>query len=352
MDVLYRVFGLIAGLSERGSRNRVNGVGMNWWLLVAIGVFAGFAIAEVVEAISNRGEASPLALSTVLADDGMANRYVAVKGQFDPDATLTRKDEGGEEKTPGEIWIPLVDEAAGRALYVKINLKQLEEKQEKSDGYVRGMLRGMDKDLKSHVSRSAPESAGIRIDNRFVLVAGQKPAGLWIWLVVAIVMTIVTSMMIAVIVKRYVVFRASAAPAPSRYPTPASIEATAPAASMRASGVFVFNQTDRRRFLDIEVALAEMESNDPALVTNINASENFMGTVTRNLAGLWAMVMKSGTIERPQFGRLYAGWKPRPALRVRYTDAINGNPSQVVLSFDNDSDRARGFEAISKLARP
>jgi hypothetical protein len=339
MEPFYFLAGMIARACERGSRNRVNGIGLNWWILVGVIVLGCAAVAQIVEALNNRAPATPMPLAQVLAGESMVDRQVAVKGAFDPSAALSRKKKGGGDADPDEFWVPIVDEEAGKAIFVKINVKQVEGDNGAGDGHVRGMLRKMDSDLRSHVAKTAPQSAGIRIDDRYVIVASEKPATLWIWMAVATVAWLVALMMLLAVAFRYVVFRRTAAPPPQTPIAPGP-------GKMRASGVFCFNEKERKRFFDVPVMPAEMASSDPALISYVDASESFMGAKTRDLAGLWAIIMKRGTLSEAQYGRLYAGMRIRPALRVSFVDAITGRSARVIVSFDSEAEREGGRDLI------
>ena len=56
MNPFYRLLGLTAGLTERASRTRGNGIPMNWMVLVLLGVFLALPIHEAIEVKTNEGD--------------------------------------------------------------------------------------------------------------------------------------------------------------------------------------------------------------------------------------------------------------------------------------------------------
>ena len=76
-----------------------------------------------------------------------------------------------------------------------------------------------------------------------------------------------------------------------------------------------------------------------------------MGSVTREREGLWAMVIKPGTLSMPEFGQLYCGLKSYPSFRVRYVDGTSNKPAVVILSFSDLPSLARGLEMLEKPAQ-
>jgi hypothetical protein len=336
MELFYRLMGLTARASEGGSRYRVNAVGANWWFIVFFLVMACLGISQVVEALNNRGAPKPVSLGSVLTG-ALGDRYVAVKGLLDLDGSLSRQD----EKEAEEVWVPLVDAAAKKAMYVKFG-KGMDDAAMYRDGRFQGMVRPMPSELKSHVAQNAPRSNEIRLDDRYVIVAGERPARLWLWVALSALACVIALMIGMTIALRYVIFRRME---PDADAAAAAMDSGAGEAEKNvpiyASGVFRFNEKDRRRFLQLGAAVAEMASGDLALVTNVDASEKLFGQVTKDLTGTWALIMKAGSLGRCDFGRQYFGLGSRSAMRFDCIDAINGKSQRVVLSFDSDEDRAR-----------
>jgi hypothetical protein len=136
--------------------------------------------------------------------------------------------------------------------------------------------------------------------------------------------------MLAVILKRYVIFRRGTQPMEFAGSDPT---AAADGVDMRVSGVFRLNEKLRQRFLSVPAVFAEMESGDKGLLANIDASVKLYEAATENRAGVWGIIIKSGTPEPPVYGTHYVGWTARPAMRIRFTDAATGKRAVAVLNF-------------------
>ena len=238
------------------------------------------------------------------------------------------------------MYVPLVD--GDRAIYVRLENTPRDQALVAGD-QVTGMVRTVDKDLKDDLDSSRPMVGTARVDERYYLHANETPASLLLWAPLTTLGALLSLLMLLTIVLRYVVFR----PAPMDSPaTLISQKSTQPPGgatmqSPRAGGVFVFNErpAERKRFLGVSATLAEMASGDKGLVTIVDASARFMGRVTKNLAGLWSIVIKKGTVSDVRDGWQYVGFKPLPAIRFRHVDATSGKTNQTVISFATETDR-------------
>lgn len=329
MGFLYRILGFVAKSSEGMSRQRVNGVGLNWWIMLGIGMFTAFASYAVYESVRNRAGARDVTVAQAVTDKDLLDTYVRVTGgHFDDEGALSQGGDDDDAKPKGgTVWIPLVDAGGKHAMFVQLNEKL--PPGEMSREAIRGMLRTLDRALKDHVAAQGLKTEGIDIDRGVMLVAGERPARLWLWLTLASSGALAILMMLWAALTRYVVFRAG--------PTtglPAEVPAVdAAAIDLRASGKFRLNDRVQQRFLDMPVLVAEMESGDRGLLAHVNASVSMYGHVAENREGMWGLLIKSGTLEAPRYGQLYAGSTPRPAMRLRFVDAATGKHSSAVLSF-------------------
>ena len=351
MGFLYRILGFVAQSSEGMSRSRVNGLGLNWWIMLGVGLFASFAWYEVYESIHNRSGARDVTIAQAVSDHDLQDTLVRVSGgHFEVEGALSQGKEGDDKKAE-RIWVPLVDTEAKHAIYVQLDAGAARDKDDGA-GVVRGMLRTLDRELKDHVAAQGLKAEGVRIDTAVMLVAGERPARLWLWLTLATLSAAVILLMLWAVFTRYVVFRPGPTPA-----LPADVPPVDPAAiGMRVSGKFRLNEKVRQRFLDTPATLAEMESGDRGLLGQVNASVSFYGHVTENRSGVWGVLIKSGTLEPPRYGDMYAGSKPRPAMRLRFIDAATGKQSSAVLSFAStdarDAVRAALYASPSSVATP
>ena len=53
---------------------------------------------------------------------------------------------------------------------------------------------------------------------------------------------------------------------------------------------------------------------DRAILANVDASSHFMGSVTKNRAGIWAAVIRHDSLSAPEYGTLYFGLAPSRTL--------------------------------------
>jgi hypothetical protein len=325
MDFIYRILGWVARASEGMARSRVNGLGLNWWIMFAVGLFTFFAGYEMYESLHNRGAARDVTVAQAVADQALRDTFVRVAGgHFDVEGALSQ---GEKPDDDGPIWVPMVDADQKHAMYVKLE-KGIDRSDMSRDG-IRGMLRSLPIELKDHVAAKGLKAEGVRMDTGVMLVAGERPARLWLWLTLTSIGALIVLSMLLVIVKRYVVFRRG-----TTTDLPSDIPAVDPAnICLRVSGKFRLDERVRQRFLDTPAIVAEMESGDRGLLAHVNASVSMYGHVTENRQGVWGILIKSGTLEPPQYGTMYAGSTPRPAMRLCFTDAATGKRSSAVLSF-------------------
>jgi hypothetical protein len=333
MDLPYRILGSFAWASEGISRSRVNGLGLNWWIMLAVGLFTGFAGYESYESIHNRAGARDVTVAQAVADKELLDTFVRLTGgNLVVDGALSQQKDG--DKSDGPIWVPIVDDGKKYAMYVQLD-KGVEPGDVSKDA-IRGMLRPLTNDLKDHVAAAGLRADGVRLDTGVMLVAGERPARLWLWGTLTLLSGLVILLMLLPIVLRYVVFRRHGA-------TPALAAEVPPvdptAIGLRVSGKFRLNDKVRERFLDTPAVVAEMESGDRGLLANINASRTMYGHVTENRAGMWAILIRSGTLDPPEYGSMYCGSKPRSAMRLRFTDAATNKRASAVLSFATDAGR-------------
>jgi len=341
MSLLYRFLGVAAYVTERASRTRGNGVPMNWLILVLLGFFLAWPIHEAIEVKNNEGDPIHASITDATNSDKLLDRYIIVTGQLHPEESVTET-ENGKVKDEDISWVPLIDPEGRKAIYIKTNINEPNrgvisrvEGSQSSFGApprvsVSGMLRKIPTDLQSAVHASSTPIGGISMNSQYMIVAGSKPSGLYLWLAVAIAIAIPILLMLLVIFKRYIVFR----PVPSigrgidRFPPPPTQEPL----DLRTTARFVLQENIRKLFHRVPSVLAQLESGDMAILANVDASSSFMGRVTKNRAGIWAAVIRNQTLSSPEYGTLYFGLTAYPAFRIRYTDGVNSKPATAILA--------------------
>jgi hypothetical protein len=344
VELVYRALGLVALWSERMSRTRGNGIPMNWWVML-IFVMCLFGVGtQVREAMLNDSDTPHLTLAEAANRDDLLDRRVAVKGKLALEHALTFHKTGDDAKEPDRTWVPLIDPGKKRAMYVQIDLKDVPADDLREE-WATGMLRTLDRDLKSDLMTNGREIDGIIPDGQHMIVAGERPARLWIWLPIGAVPLLALLAMLVVVPLRYTIFRPTRETWTGVDLAAAANPAEQQPSEMRVSGRFALTPTDTQRFLNTPSAIAELETGETALVSNIDASVNQMGTVERR-AGLWVIVLAGGTLAPPEYGWLYLGLKRHPAMRLRFTDGTTHKPSRVLLSFPTTVVRDRVREVL------
>ena len=112
---------------------------------------------------------------------------------------------------PERLFFPLVDKKAGRGIYIEAPPGGPAKGSLGIDGTV-GMLRAINPDLRKELMRTGRAVDGVPMDVDLMMVAGEKPSRLWIWIPLTAVAAAVLLMMLATVCMRYVVFRRTRGP--------------------------------------------------------------------------------------------------------------------------------------------
>src|SRR5213075_2052441 len=218
MNPIYRLLGLFASLTERASRTRGNGIPMNWLVLVLLGFFMVWPIHEAIEVKTNEGDPIKTTIAQALASDKLLDRYITVVGQLHPDQAVTET-ENDKVKDKNISWLPLIDVPNKAGIYVKTDITEpnrgviarVEGSQRNFAGppkvSVSGMLRKIEKDLQAAVRNTSEPIDGVNLNYEYILVAGSKPSGFYLWLTFAAALAVPILLMLLVIFKRYIIFR-------------------------------------------------------------------------------------------------------------------------------------------------
>ncbi|MCY2950657.1 MAG: hypothetical protein NTU53_01610 [Planctomycetota bacterium] len=340
MDIVYRVLGFVAMITEKLSRTRVNFIPINWLLIVLVTIFLGLSIREVHEGLANADSASLVSLADALTNPDLLDKYVTIDAALVLQDTLLYAKKNSDKVEDAEsLWTPLLDPAAKHAMYAKLPPTQAPAGSFSRNG-VTGMLRSIDSNLKTEVQRTGRQTAGVLINTDRMLVIGQKPSRLGITIPIAIALALALTLMLLSVFIRYTVFRSMPQPravisraATDQPPQPDQLD------GLRLTGFLSLTETDRQRFFNVPATLANLDSGERALLSNINASITYMGAVTKNRAGLWASIIKPASLAAPEYGQLYFGLRAYPALRIRYTDPIANRPLCTILALPTESAR-------------
>jgi hypothetical protein len=357
MDPIYRLLGITAYSTEAASRTSGNGIPVNWLFMILLGFFCAITIKEAVDVKRNEGEPIKTNIRQISADH--EGRYITITGEFFEEGSLVKADKNGKPKDESEAFIPLVDPEKKNSIYVKVDsdedLKGVLVIQDPNEIVppdskltktlsISGMLRRMDSDLKKKASFSSPLGTAL-LNDQHMLVAQQKPNGFAMYVAIASALAAIILIMLFVVLKRYVIFRPEPRPRHG-----VDLPAIAPGSDekfdLRVTAQFQLDDRVRQRFHRVPAVVAELESGDMALLANVDASVDFMGTKTEDRSGIWAAVIAKGSLSQPEFGTLYFGLTAYPAFRIRYTDGLKKSPASAILASTSVAGRERVREAL------
>jgi hypothetical protein len=329
MRILFSILGLVARLNERLSHYRINFIPLNWIVMVALFVTCSGAFVSLLNALEPNVPPSAVTIADVVQSRLTGHNYVTLRGVMHPEMAIEKK----EDHQVVSRWEPLVDPNTKQALMVEVDTDgQL--------GYlplpttVTGRVWPLENELRDKLQDSGLSR---NIDLEHMVIQGlrdpgDKSGGLELLLGWGSVL----ALFVATYLMRYVVFqrtgrRVARTGDSSGYPA-AGID-------LRLTGSMTLDGGACKRFLNVPAALATLEHGELALVSHIDASSYFMGIRMMKRAGIWASIIRPGTLEDSELGLLYIGLATRPAVRVRYMDAATGKRAVSILSFNTERER-------------
>ena len=326
LDPLYRLLGVIAAVNGRMFLIRVNFIPVNvaLFILLAFGAITGFEQFE--DARHNSATPKTQSLGTLLTTNAAPEQdYVSVRGLLFTGARLEygTKGSNGELRSVDNAWAPLLDSQSKRALMVELSPTHRRVDDTEAIA-VTGMLRPMNTVLRAELSKEGFSYGGVPIDQRYVLMEGEKPASFAPALLLGIGCAMVLLLFVIATVKRNVIFLADKT---SERPVPAQAEP-----SFFVSGKLHLDEKNRQRFVNVPAAIGTLESGELAIVSNIDASSSFMGMKTSERVGMWMLAMRPGSMTEVQPGYIYSGTKRFRAVRFRYVSSMDGASERAVLS--------------------
>ncbi len=354
MHPFYSLMGLIAAASHKMSRNTVNGLPLNWWLLGACALFAIIANDARRDAVSN-GQ-TPQAMSVTeflqLGRTDFQHRYVAVTGTLLPPMKLDVS-KGSEHfdlvplvdlKTKSGFFVHAGDEVHGGNQAQKVTLT--------------GMMWSVPSDLRDDLSAAVPKYAPLVMDSSLELSEGQTPGNPLTTTVVMSGLAAISVLFLLSSLQKHIFFRRTKSRATqgngaaSPFSDSSALGETAQAPqngpALRFSGKLRLNEKVASRFWEMPSVLIELEGGQLAFASHIDASPRFNGQVTQSQVGVWLSAPQSGTLHIEE-GLFYAGARGKPALRLRYCDeADKSKKTTAILSFNSLSERAEVQKELSQ----
>jgi hypothetical protein len=316
MSAFYCVLGVVAKVNAGLWRYRINFLPLNVLLVGAMCIWGFGALTSAIEGSHN--DATPLAVSIQQIHDeaNPSRNYVAVTGLDVPKALYEfgDKDANGELSSVDRSWSPLVDTASQRILLVQRSGRTPGGRTHEAT--ITGMLRALPEDVRKGLAAHHDTVQGLAVETRYTLVAGEEPANsISSALTAAIILGLVALFVIASI-KRNTIFRRA------DFGSPVSKVKSVDPLKVGATGTFALEQEGKKiekRFVAMAAVLAHLDNGNPALFSNIDASNKFMGVTTSKRAGVWTIAIDTGSVQGLRLGYLYWGASRRPALRFSYT---------------------------------
>jgi len=347
MEILFRALGLAARLNERMSRFRVNFIPINLGLMVVLGIlFIGCGDAAR-SAFATGGAPVSIRLVDLLAHKTPGTSYVRVTGNLYSGAALIGRSGRGESKSVTKTWMPLVDGSGKRGILVERAVPTDEAGGGVETVEITGMLQPMEGDLKEKLDGTQGTLAGIKLDTAYTLAEAGSPGDPWINGGAALVSGAVLALLVATFAMQYVVFRPEA-PEPG---VPVAAD-NAQEIDLRVTGGFVLDGAHRQRFLNVPAGMGRTENGEVIFVSNIDASNRFMGIATNKRDGYWVVPVEPGTVPKFECGRLYVGLAIRPAVRFRYREPGAQLWQTAILSFGHEAERVAALRDLQAWVCP
>jgi len=316
MSALYYVLGVVAKMNSSMWRFRINFLPIN---VLAIGalIFAGFGtLTDALEGMHNASSPIAVSVAQIHNNPSVAQNYVTVAGLDIPEAVFEYGDKGSDGRitTVQRSWSPLFDRESRLILLVQKPGKLRGGEPHQTS--VTGMLRELSSDIRTSLSTHHDSLDGVAVETRYVLVEGEHPASSSASFVFTVLLFGVAALFLLSAIKRDTIFQRMS------LGTPLAKIRSEPPIKVGTTGTFTLEQPGQhvdKRFVDMPSVLAYDDNGNPALFSNIDASNKFMGITTSKRAGIWTVAIDAGSVRNPQVGFLYWGAKRRPALRFEYS---------------------------------
>lgn len=335
MSALYYVLGFVAKLNAGLWRHRINFLPLNVLLLVGLGAGGYAALNEAIEGASNASTPLSVTLPEIRESQALAQTYVSVTGTDVPVALFEfgNKSSSGQLTSVEKSWSPLLDRANHRILLVQ-RAGRLSGGSP-HEATLTGMLRELDGDVRSSLAAQNDTVEGVPVETRFMLVAGDHPGNSVTSALLALFLFACIGLFVYVSVQRNTIFQRA------NLGSPLSKVKSASPLTVKTTGTFALDRAGKiveQRFVNMQSVLGRLEDGTPALFSNIDASNRFMGVKTSNRSGIWSLAVSPGSVRDSQVGFYYWGSsRRRPALRFGYTTPSGAKRSAIVSAEDMQS---------------
>jgi hypothetical protein len=330
IEVVCRVLGVVARINERLWRYRLNLIPGNVLLMLFLGTVAVTSGNSAARVLRSRQMVDAPRLSSLLSGGRPQRNHVTLQGRLMTDARLSfgRTDAAGNLETRESIWVPLLDDATGKAILVQF-AGDHPLPASGSDVTLKGMLRPIASAVSRQLSQARYVHAGISIERRFMLVEGARPGSLGFPVTTASVCTLLVLALIWATLRRNVIFL----PDDGGESVGGAMIFDRPSPEpLLVSGTLTLDGKTRRFFNNMPAVIHRMDNGATALISHIETSAMFMGMKTAQHSGLWVLGIRPGSITETQMGHMFWGRDRRRALRFRYVCAMTGKSARAVVA--------------------
>lgn len=367
MHPFYSLMGLIAAASNKMSRQNVNGLPLNWWLILGCTFVVLVASESRRDAISNGQTPQVMSVTQFLqlGNSDFKHRYVRVTGVLLPPMKLNVSNGSSHFDL-----VPLVDPKTKSGFFVHAG-DEVHTGNKAEKATITGMMWGVPSDMRSDLAGAVPKFAPLSMDAGLELSEGQTPGNPLLTTLVMAGLGLTGGLFALSSLQKHVFFRRTKTKvAPSAHPGAASspfVQSSALGQSsvapdqpgtpqngpqLRLSGKMRLSEKVAARFLEMPSGLIELEGGRKGFAARIDASTRTYGRVTQSRAGVWLSVPAPGTLQIEE-GLLYAGARGKPALRLKYADeADKGKATSTVLSFNSPGARADFQRELAQGVKP
>jgi hypothetical protein len=353
MHPFYSLMGLIAKASNKMSRNQVNGLALNWWIILVCG-FVGLVASEArQDAVSNGTTPQKMTVAQFLqlGRSDFKHRYVSVTGILVPPLKIDVS-KGSDHFD----LVPLIDPATKSGFFVRSD-DGVHNSTKAEKVTLTGMMWGLPSDLQGKLGGSTAKFAPINMDSSLELSEGQTPGSPLATTACVAVAALIGGLFLFSSLRQHVFFRRTASKSAvtetvnspfsgasalrDSNMSPAVTAGTdAQDTLFNLTGQLRLNEKVASRFMEVPVQLLPLDDGKKAFASRIDASERMYGQVTQSKVGVWLSVPETGTLQMEE-GLLYTGAIGQPALRVSYLDSADKNKKKTtVLSFATAEQRA------------
>ena len=337
MSIIYRLLGIVARVNENLSRKSINFIALNWAIMVGLGFLLATGMNETRDAWVNGDKPRQATLTEVLDHRNPERNYVSVAGVLFPNAALqkTLENKNNRQTTVTGSYVPLLDMATRHGIFVEM-AGQIPSAPSRMSA-VTGMLKPIDSMLKTKLQEMGGKLDQVPFDTDYMLVEGAAPGNGLVWGLLTVVSLALFVLFLLTWFLRYVVFERTRRLPPSRAQAPGD----GAGIDFRVSGKFTLDGKAQKRFLNVPATITKLETGELALLSNVDASSNFMGVTTTKRAGLWSIIVPTENLQSAELGLHYVGLAVRPAFRITCRQANSGKTERPILSFSNGAEREK-----------